>query len=233
MARLKKYEDFMSNTTFVPIGGSETKDTLSKVVSIVGGGISVLVITAATELKQESESKYRGIFEELGCSVDFVHCDRNEIDDPVNIALLEDSDLVFMTGGDQSKITDCLLGTLFLARLLERSKRGLVVSGTSAGAAAMSENMIAGGKQTPVIGAGLSFLPEVIVDSHFDERNRVARLRGAVDAHDDSVLIGLGLSEDCGAVVRGRRLEVIGTGKACVVTTNGEVYLDPGQTIVF
>lgn len=233
MARLKKYEDFMSNTTFVPIGGSESTDTLSKIVGIVGGGINVLVITAATTLKEDSESKYRKIFEELGCSVEFVHCDKTGIDEEENLSLLEDSDLVFMTGGDQSKIVECLLDTLFLNRLVDRSKKGLVVSGTSAGAAAMSKHMIAGGSQKPIIATGLSFLPEVIIDSHFGERNRIARLRKAVEAHTESVLIGLGLSEDCGVIVKGRRIEVIGTGKACLVTESGEVYLSPGESIVF
>lgn len=233
MARLKKYKDFMSNTTFVPIGGSEKKETLSKVVSIVGGGINVLVITAATEMKQESESKYRKIFEDLDCMVCFLHCDNAGIDEYENISLLEDCDLVFMTGGDQSKISQCLLGTLFLSRLVERTKKGLVVCGTSAGAAVMSQHMIAGGRTSPVIGTGLSFLPEVIVDSHFGERNRLSRLRTAVQANSESVLIGLGLSEDCGAIVRGRRIEIIGTGKACLVTETGEKYLSPGESMLF
>lgn len=233
MARLKKYEDFMSNTTFVPIGGSESKETLAEVVGIVGGRITVLVITAATELKEECESKYRKIFEDMYCSVEFVHSDQTGIDNPENISLLENADLVFMTGGDQSKISKCLHNTLFLTRLFDKSKSGLVVCGTSAGAAVMSKYMISGGRAEPKIGAGLSFLPDVIVDTHFGERNRIERLRSAVVANSESVLIGLGLSEDCGAIVRGRRIEVIGGGKACIVTPNGEMYLSPGQSIVF
>lgn len=223
----------MSNTTFVPIGGSETEETLSKVVGIVGGGIAVLVITAATELKNESESKYRKIFEGMDCSVDFVHSDRAGIDDHENISLLENADLVFMTGGDQSRISECLQNTLFLNRLLDMSKSGLVVCGTSAGAAVMSKFMITGGRKEPNIGTGISLLPDVIVDTHFGERSRIERLRAAVVANSEKVLIGLGLSEDCAAVVRGRRVEVMGSGKACIVTPNGEMYLSPGQSIVF
>jgi cyanophycinase len=62
-----------------------------------------------------------------------------------------------------------------------------VIAGTSAGAMAMSNTMIYSGKSELAhlkgevkITTGLAFIPNVIIDSHFDKRGRFNRLAQAV-----------------------------------------------------
>jgi len=44
------------------------------------------------------------------------------------------------------------------------------------------------------LGTGLGILPDVIVDQHFQNRNRMARLISAIAAHPDR--LGIGIDED-------------------------------------
>ena len=90
--------------------------------------------------------------------------------------------------------------------MLDRFRHGAVMAGTSAGASAMSSHMIAFGASgaTPKhrmaqIAAGLGMLPGVIVDQHFQQRNRLGRLLSLI-AQNPS-LLGLGVDEDTAGVV--------------------------------
>ena len=106
---------------------------------------------------------------------------------------------------------------------MERFRAGAVVAGTSAGASAMSSHMIAFGASgaTPKhrmaqIAAGLGVLPGVIIDQHFQQRNRLGRLLSLI-AQNPS-LLGLGVDEDTAGVVGPDHvMEVIGRGSITVV----------------
>ena len=66
------------------------------------------------------------------------------------------------------------------------------------------------------IAAGLGLLPGVIVDQHFQQRNRLGRLLSLI-AQNPS-LLGLGVDEDTAGVVGPTRsMEVIGRGSITVV----------------
>ena len=107
--------------------------------------------------------------------------------------------------------------------MLERFRHGAVIAGTRAGASAMSSHMIAFGASgaTPKhrmaqIAAGLGMLPGVIVDQHFQQRNRLGRLLSLI-AQNPS-LLGLGVDEDTAGVVGPDHvMEVIGRGSITVV----------------
>lgn len=219
----------MNRGIFVPIGGAESVDTLRQVVELVGSGINVLLITAATSYKEEAEEKYTKIFGDMNCEVYTIHAvTRDDIDTDVNLSKLDESDFVFFCGGDQSRISNCLLGSKFLTRMKKMVKHGLVVSGTSAGASVMSSHMITGGKETPSIGAGISLVPDIIIDSHFEERNRIQRLQTAVNMGGNR--IGLGLSEDACAIIRTNSINIIGSGNVTLLTSDGSIVLRPGDT---
>jgi cyanophycinase len=128
-----------------------------------------------------------------------------------------------MTGGNQLKLSSFIAGTPFGTAIVEAYQRGAVVGGTSAGASILAEHMIAfgSGGATPKqrmsqLSAGLGLLRGVIVDQHFEQRNRYGRLLSLV-AQSPS-LLGLGIDEDTAAVVRdGSRLEVVGRGAVTIV----------------
>ena len=220
----------MSGGIFVAIGGSESENTLKQLIDVVGNDINVLIITAATSYKVEAENKYVDIFSRMGCQVDCIHAvNRNELDMVDNFSKLADSDVVFLCGGNQSNISLCLLGTEFLTRMKKKVKKGLVVAGTSAGAMAFSSHMIYGGKNVPNMAPGLSFLPNIIIDTHFEERNRITRLSAAVEMSGGR--LGIGISEDSAVLICGNNISVMGKGNTTLVTTDGYKVLKPGDKL--
>lgn len=178
------------------IGGAESTKTLQSVLSQLNSK-KILVITTATKYKEEAEEKYSTIFKELGYYVDFIHASANhELDVPKNIDKLNIIDTIFFTGGDQSRISKCFLGTNFLNEMISKK---ITLVGTSAGSMAFSRNMISGGIKEPLMSTGLSILPDVIIDTHYKERKRSNRLEIAVKLNGG---IGCGISEDSAIVIK-------------------------------
>ena len=130
---------------------------------------------------------------------------------------------IFLTGGNQLRLSSTIGGTRLSRAIEERHHAGAVVAGTSAGASALSTHMIAFGASglTPKqrmaqISAGLGLLPGVIIDQHFQQRNRLGRLLALV-AQNPS-LLGIGIDEDtAGVVTPDQVFEVIGRGSVTIV----------------
>jgi cyanophycinase len=128
-----------------------------------------------------------------------------------------------MTGGNQLKLSSLITGTPFGDAIQDAYQHGVTVGGTSAGASILAEHMIAfgAGGATPKqrmsqLSAGLGLLPGVVIDQHFEQRNRYGRLLSLVA--QSPALLGIGIDEDTAAVVHDNsRLEVIGRGAVTVV----------------
>jgi cyanophycinase len=135
---------------------------------------------------------------------------------------------VFFTGGDQLRLTALISGTEFCETIRNRLYGdGLVVAGTSAGAAAMSSVMIIGGPEKGTVrredvslAPGLGYWRDTVVDTHFNQRGRVSRLM-TIFAHNPNVL-GIGIDENTSIeLVPGDRFTVLGEG--VVMVFNGRV----------
>ncbi len=225
----------------IPIGGNEDKGIdnnemytlefieegiLYHVVRLSGGIHSkIVVIPTASSIPDEVCSNYKMAFEKLGCTdVHFLDIrKRSDSKKPESIALIRSAKCVMFTGGDQSKITKKIGGTEIHEILIEKySNEQFVIAGTSAGAMCMSEEMITGGnrsesfrKGTVLMGKGMRFTPGLIIDSHFIQRGRFGRLAESVARFPD--LIGIGLAEDTGLIIRNNsEFEVIGSGMVIV-----------------
>ena len=218
--------------TLCVIGGAEDRTgsrlVLREFVRLAGGdGARIAVVATASSLGPEILESYDEVFSALGAGevVPLRPESRVEADDPGLAAELDGVDAVFMTGGNQLKLTAVVGGTRFGEAVRAAYERGALVGGTSAGASAVSEHMIAFGDEhdTPRQGvtasaAGLGLLPDVIVDQHFAQRNRFGRLLSLVARSPR--LLGIGVDEDTAAVVRGGHLlEVVGSG--CVFVADG------------
>ena len=102
-----------------------------------------------------------------------------------------------------------------------------VVGGTSAGAAALTEIILAGGEPDETgnqiarhIGPGLGLLGfRAMIDTHFGARRRLHRLFGAIAANPE--YLGLGIDENTALVVFGHLGAVIGTGGVTFVDGRG------------
>jgi cyanophycinase len=227
--------------TLIPIGGNEDKGiekseiyTLEYVTSGIlarvvkeSGGISanIVVIPTASSIPDEVIINYQKAFAKLGCTNVFIadirKREQSELQE--NVELVRNADCVMFSGGDQSKITKHIGGTTIHAILLDRLKNDqIVIAGTSAGAMCMSDEMITGGSSSESfykgavgMNKGMGFISNIIIDSHFIRRGRFGRLAEAV-AHFPN-LIGVGLSEDTGLVIKDRNhFEVIGSGMIIV-----------------
>lgn len=219
----------MTGTVFA-IGGAEAKlrrrTVLRSFLEAAGGAESRLVIIpTASSLGHEVVEVYQAVFGQLGAgNVDFVRPEsREEANDPALVAKLDTATGVFMTGGNQLKLTSVITGTPVGDALVRAYERGAAVGGTSAGASIVADHMIAfgGSGATPKqrmsqMAGGLGLIRDVVIDQHFQQRNRYGRLLSLV-AQSPS-LLGIGVDEDTAAIVReGHLLSVAGRGAVTIM----------------
>lgn len=231
----------MAKGTLIPIGGNEDKGIevreqytlefieegiLYHVVKEAGGtNAKIVVIPTASSIPAEVGANYLEAFATLGCD-DVTILDirsKKDSEKQESIDLIKSANCIMFSGGNQSKITNKIGGTTIHKILVERynSEEGFVIAGTSAGAMAMANEMIAGGSASEsfVKGAvkmykGLGLIPSLIIDTHFIRRGRFGRISEAVAQHP--TLIGLGLAEDTGLIIKNDHFEVIGSGMVIV-----------------
>jgi cyanophycinase len=212
--------------TLVLVGGGEDRTgeraVLRRVADLAGGNAArVAVLGTATTVPDQVGPVYEKAFGDLAGEVTFLPVSsREEANDPVTVAAIERADAVFFTGGDQDRIAAIVGGSDADTALHAVWQRGAVVAGTSAGAAMMSTTMVlGGGDQVPSTsvrtGPGLGFVSGLVVDMHFAERGRIARLLAVVAMFPHE--LGLGIDEDTAVVVRNGTFEVIGAGTVTVV----------------
>jgi cyanophycinase len=214
----------------VIIGGAEDKEGECQILREFlrrSGGLQahIAIFTAATSLPGEVGSMYIDIFKRLGADrVDVVDTyNRDDADNDRFLETINNSTGVFFTGGDQTRITELLKGTKLDAAIHRRyAQDGLVVAGTSAGAAMMSRTMIVGGdsETNPRVeivdmDPGMGFLPGVVIDQHFSQRGRLGRLLAAVAQKPH--LLGIGIDENTAIAVSQGEFEVIGAGTVTIV----------------
>ena len=216
----------------VPVGGAEKKDDnpviLKRFVDICGGAESrIAMIPTASEL-EDTGQRYEQLFRMLGAgqarSLDYRR--RADTENPEWLAWLDEANGIFLTGGNQLRITTILGGTAVARKIRSANAAGVSVGGTSAGAGALSEHMVAFGESgaTPVAGRvtlapGLGLTNRVVIDQHFRERDRIGRLLTALALNPFAV--GVGLDEDTAAFIDPDDvLHVVGSGAVTVIDAN-------------
>ncbi len=212
----------------IAIGGAEDRSpdsaVLGKFVELAGGPDAKIAIIPTASTLGDTGDRYLKVFEGLGAQARvFDFKDRRDAEDADQLAGLERSTGVFMTGGNQLRLSTILGGTSVSALLRRLNANGLPVAGTSAGAGFVSEHMIAYGaegfvphaqmvKMTP----GLGLTNKVVIDQHFRQRDRLGRMFTALSANPFAC--GIGLDENTGAVIGPDDvIEVIGGGTMTVV----------------
>ncbi len=184
------------------------------------------IITTASNIPVEVGEEYVNAFKNLDVlNVGVLNIKtREEANAPENVERLRKADVVMFTGGDQLRLTSIFGGTTFHHLLLEKyENEDFVISGTSAGAAASSNNMIYQGsshgallKGEVKITGGLGFINNVIIDTHFVQRGRIGRLMYACASNP--INLGIGLGEDTGLLITdGHVMEAIGSGLIILV----------------
>lgn len=194
------------------------------------------IITTASQIPQIVGPEYKKAFEFLGAKhVSILDIqNRDQANSDAMVARANAADVVMFTGGDQLRLTSILGGTRFHdAILLKYQEQNFIYAGTSAGAAAASENMIYQGSSHEALlkgeiktTQGLGFIENVIVDTHFVQRGRIGRLFQAVVNNPRT--LGIGLGEDTGLYIDGDMMTAIGSG--LVILVDGRFIKDTNLT---
>lgn len=232
--------------TLIPIGGNEDKGLdesenytldyiadgiLSHVVREAGGpNANIVIVPSASSIPVEVAEAYLSAFSALGCTNLKVANIRSKADSnkKEHIEMFEKADAIMFSGGDQRRIVKFIGGTKLHDILRDRyQNEDFVIAGTSAGAMAMSQEMVAGGssqesllKGAVIMQNGLGLIPGLVIDTHFIKRGRFGRLAEAGAIHP--TLLGLGLAEDTGIIIKnGNEFRVIGSGMVILFDPSG------------
>jgi cyanophycinase len=212
------------------IGGAEDKlrqrQILARFVALAGGPEArVAVVSTASSLGDEATELYASLFHQFGIPDvrGLRPLTREDANDPAAAEAVEDATGIFMTGGNQLRLSSVIAGTLLGRAIVDRHRHGVIVAGTSAGASAISTHMVAFGTSgtTPKqrmtqMSAGLGLLPGVVIDQHFEQRNRIGRLLALIA--QSPALLGMGIDEDTAALVSPAGvMEVIGKGSVTIL----------------
>ena len=184
------------------------------------------ILTTASKIPKEVGAEYIRALEYLGATnTGVLDIDkRGKAADPEVLERLEAADVIMVTGGDQLRLTSILGGTPFQDVLLRKYQtEEFIYAGTSAGAAAASNNMIYQGSSSEAllkgevkITGGLGLIGGVVIDTHFVQRGRIGRLFQSVVSNPR--ILGIGLGEDTGLLItHNSRMEAIGSGLVIIV----------------
>lgn len=222
--------DIVFHGRLIAIGGNEDRahdrEVLKRVVQEVNKkDYRVVVIPTASEEPEQRGKDYQKVFTTLGAAaIEVLDIrERAQANDKALAQKLESADLIFLTGGDQLRLTTILGGTWVLDGIHSRLRAGALVAGTSAGAAVFSDTMIYEGKSEDglikggvLTTSGFGFVENIIFDTHFLDRGRIGRLIQIVTTNP--TCIGVGIGEDSGVILHGNgTAEVIGTGQVMIV----------------
>jgi cyanophycinase len=207
-----KVEDDKKRGWIVPVGGAEDKvgpaEILRRFVEVSGGDQARIVVIPTASSLEDTGSRYEKLFRKFGAdeakSLPFYT--RPDASKTEWLSYLDNATGVFLTGGNQLRLSSILGGTPVAKSIRKLNARGVSIGGTSAGAAILSEHMIAFGAEgaTPTAGQatlapGFGMTNKVIIDQHFRQRDRLGRLLAALAYNPFAV--GIGLDEDTAAFI--------------------------------
>ena len=225
----------------IPIGGAEERAGSAKIlkrfVKISGGKQSRIAIIPTASSLEDTGDKYVEIFNKIGAAEAFSLPinERSEADREDYLSALDQATGIFITGGNQLRLSTILGGTEVARKIRRLNAEGINVAGTSAGAAIMPEHMIAGGptgtapSQDGVnLAPGLGLTNALLIDQHFSQRDRLGRLLTAISYNP--FLLGVGVDEDTALFIGpDQHFEVVGSGSVTVIDPSDLSYSSMGK----
>lgn len=221
----------------MPIGGAEDKFDdkviLSTFAQLAGGKQARIAIVPTASSIETAGHRYKAIFLGMGVeSAEVVYIGNREDANSENVTdHIKDATGIFMTGGNQMRLSAMIGGTRFEQVVRAANQEGVIVAGTSAGASILSAHMVALGASggTPKLRmaqmvAGFGLISNVIIDQHFRQRDRIGRLLSLVASNPG--LLGIGIDEDTAAIIDDQDvIEVIGRHSVTIVD-GSEIFSD-------
>jgi cyanophycinase len=225
----------------VLIGGATAPrgKALAAFITLARGhkGGRIVALTTASGNPAGSARQWRRDFQAAGCHRIEIPAvtTREQASDPQVAESIASADGIFLGGGDQVKLVSIIGGTPVADAIRNAHARGIVIGGTSAGAAAFAKTTLAGNETDEhgqlveqYIGPGLGLISyPTVIDTHFSQRRRLYRLFVALAEYPD--LMGLGIDEDTALVLRGHIGNVVGTGGVTFVDGRDVSYSNAGR----
>ncbi len=192
----------------------------------------IVILPMATSIPEESiayfSSQLSPVCSNPIASFNFTKAQAN--DNQSWIDSVQNARLIYITGGDQNKFMAVVSGSKLYEALHSAFRNGATISGTSAGAAVMSQIMITGEerdksakdpfkevkKNNAVTAQGMGFVTSAIIDQHFIIRSRYNRLLSILADHPDKMVIGI--DESTAIIVTGKKVKVAGESQVVVVS---------------
>ena len=215
-------------TLLMPIGGNENHKkpvVLQEFVRRAGGNNADIVIFPQPSIIKNTGKEYARIFLDLGArsTRNLEFRTRAEAFDNDFLRAVLSASGIFISGGTQMRLPSTTGGTPLETAILDAYRRGVIIGGTSAGAAVMPKVMIAYGKGGPTPRAGmaqyspgLGLTDKIVFDQHFRQRDRLGRLLYLIASHPG--LLGVGIDENTAAIVEDESsITVTGTGAVTIV----------------
>lgn len=213
----------------IPIGGAEERTgspkVLKRFVKLCGGKNANIVIIPTASNLPDTGDKYVEIFNKIGvgAAVSLPINERSETERQDYLDHLDQATGIFITGGNQLRLSTILGGTEVAIKIRRLNAKGVHVAGTSAGAAIMPEHMIAGGSTGTVpsgdgvnLAPGLGLTNDLLIDQHFSQRDRLGRLLTAISYNP--FMLGVGIDEDTAIFISPDQIfEVVGSGAVTVI----------------
>ena len=207
-----KVPDGETRGWIVPIGGAEDKihdpRILHRFVELCGGADADIVViptaTSAPTPAPATSAVPRARRRPGRSSMDFDTRARRQ--EPSRLAALEQATGIFLTGGNQLRLSTILGGTPVAKLIRERNAARRARRRHLGRRRILCEHMIAFGDEgaTPRAGSvrlapGLGLTNRFIIDQHFRQRDRLGRLLTALAYNPFAV--GIGLDEDTAAFI--------------------------------
>ncbi len=212
---------------FIIGGGHRSETMMKRFIDLANqsNNPKIVIFPMASGSPEESGQSMVEEFKEIGMTdVEYHVLSREQALQKENKKILDNASCVYFTGGDQSRLTKALVDTPIHKKLLEIYEKGVVIGGTSAGAAVMSEIMITGDEKREVeeghafekiladnivTTPGFGFIKTAIIDQHFVTRRRHNRLISLIA--ENPRLLGIGIDESTAIIVKpDETFEVIG-----------------------
>lgn len=216
----------MSASLLIAGGGPLPASVRSQFIELAGGPAARILIIPAYKPDEAAQVRLKELWknQELA-SLTILSADSHEQANSAEFAEpLTSATGVWISGGTQDFLAQRYVDSLVERELRRVLDRGGVIGGTSAGASIMTRLMIIEGRQDATLARGLDLLPDAVIDQHFMKRNRLTRLRGALQKYPQ--LIGFGIDESTALHVqlRNGRLQVVGNSYVVAVVPSTEEH---------
>ena len=234
---------------FIIGGGERTPELMGELIKTANpsGNDYIVILTMATSVPEESFESTRSQLAKL-CKnkITTFHFNKAQANDQKGwIDSVRQAKLIYVVGGDQNKFMDVVRGTGLFDAMHLAYKNGATISGTSAGAAIMSQIMITGEekdkknkdtfkeirKDNVVTTEGMGFIQKAIIDQHFIKRSRYNRLLSVLADHPDNMVIGI--DESTAIIVTGKKARVVGESQVVVISKPKKMRISDKNQVGF